>query len=232
MYLLSKTQAVRERFKTAFPQYWLDKLTNEIRVAHKKGGSQGPAVTGQVLAVLRHPKSGVEFVIPGISLLNKTGYVLGLNDWKTPCLANVGANIVTNDGDIYYAQLAMSDTLTDDFQAAGAGIRLGSGTTAPVKTNTDCQTFLSGSDHVIDATYPTSADADADNTGSGASVMTWTYSYLTSEGNVSSIGNGAISDVRAGPSTAVLTHFLFAAVFSKTSSDTLKIIVNHTVLGV
>ena len=213
MNLLPKLTEVRERFKIEYPQYWLDKLTNEIREANKHL-NDGPLVTGQVLAILRNQLANEEMIIPGISLY-------------TP-----GVNIVTNDGDIYYAQLAMSDALTDDFQAAGAGIRLGDDNTAPNKTDTDVTSFLSGSDHVIDGSYPTSADADADNTGSGASVMTWTYSYLTSEGNVAAIIEGAISDVRAGPSTAVLTHFLFACVFTKTSSDTLKCIINHTVLGV
>lgn len=215
MHLLSKLTEVRERFKIEYPQYWLDKLTNEIREANKHlGGTGGSLVTGQVLAILRHQQANEEMIIPGLSLY-------------TP-----GVNIVTSDGDIYYAQLAMSDALTDDFQAAGAGLRLGSDNTAPGKANIDVVTFLSGSDHAIDATYPQSNDSDGDNTGAGTSVMTWTYSYLTSEGNVAAIIEGAISDVRAGPSTAVLTRFLFSGVFTKTSSDTLKVIVNHTVLGV
>ena len=46
-----------------------------------------------------------------------------------------GANIVTNDGDQYYAQMAVSETPTDDFDAAGAGLRLGSAVVAPAKTN-------------------------------------------------------------------------------------------------
>lgn len=205
MIQLPKLTAVRNRLKANYSQYWLDKLVEEVRLANKD--FSGELLIGQILAILRHPKSGEELIIPGL-------------------------NIVTSDGDIYYAQLAMGDSLTDDFQAAGAGIRLGSDNTAPDKSDIDVTTFLSGSDHVIDATYPQSNDSDGDNTGSGTSVMTWTYSYLTSEGNVSSIIEGAISDVRAGASTAVLTHFLFAGVFSKTSSDTLKVIVNHTVLGV
>lgn len=205
MNYLPKLTEIKNRMKVTYPQYWLDKLMTEIRHANKD--IEGNLLTGQILAILRHPEAGVEVTIPGI-------------------------NIVTSDGDIYYAQLAMGDSLTDDFQAAGAGIRLGSDNTSPTKSDTDVTTFLSGSDHVIDATYPKSNDGDADNTGAGTSVMTWTYSYLTSEGNVASIIEGAISDVRAGPSTAVLTHFLFAGVFTKTSSDTLKCIINHTVLGV
>lgn len=236
MYLLPKTQAVKDRFRIAYPQYWANKLMDEIHAQNKKlGFNPSNMVTGQILAILKHPESGEQVTIPGLGILNdikRVGYTLGLNDLHVNKLVKIGVNIVTNDGDIYYAQLAMGDTLTDNFQAAGAGLRLGSLTTAPVKSNTDVGTFLSGTDHVIDASYPTSNDTDPDNTGSGLNVMTWTYSYTTAEGNVNNIAEGAISDVRAGPSTAVLTHFLFPAVFNKTSSDTLKVIVNHTVVGV
>lgn len=229
MNLLPKLTEVRDRFRVAYPQYWLDKLINEIQSAHK--GVDAPVLMGQILAIVRHEEAGEEIIIPGLGFLKNLGYVVGLN---TQPFKGVypGLNIVTTKGDVYYAQLAMTDTITDDFQAAGAGLRMGSATTTPTKANTDVGTFLTGSDHVIDATYPKSNDGDADNTGSGTNVMTWTYSYLTSEGNVSSIAEGGISDVRAGPSTALLTHFLFASVFSKTSSDTLKVIVNHSVLGV
>jgi hypothetical protein len=48
---------------------------------------------------------------------------------------------------------------------------------------------------------------------------------------VSGIIEGAIVDDRTTP-TAALTHFLFAASFNKTSSDTLKVFVNHTMNGV
>ena len=235
MYHLPKTQAVRERFRIAYPQYWLDKLMGEIQTAHKKTGFQGEVLTGQILAILKHPEAEIQTVIPGAGILvgaKKLGFVSGLWDWRTAKLVQAVPNIVTNDGDVYYAQLAMGDTITDDFQAAGAGLRNGSGSTAPVKTDTDAETFLTGTDHVIDATFPKSNDGDADNTGSGTSVMTWTYSYTTAQGNANGYANGGISDVRAGPSTAVLTHFLYAASFNKTSSDTLKVIVNHTVLGV
>lgn len=61
-------------------------------------------------------------------------------------------------------------------------------------------------------------------------VVTWRYSYSTSEGNIASIAELAIVDNRTTP-TAALCHALFAASFTKTSSDTLKIFVNHTFTG-
>ena len=73
-------------------------------------------------------------------------------------------------------------------------------------------------------------DSDGDNTGSGVDIVSWRYSYLTTEGNVSGIIEGAIVDDDTTP-TGALTHFLFAASFNKTSSDTLKVFVNHEFAG-
>jgi len=143
-----------------------------------------------------------------------------------------GLNIVTNDGDQYYAQMSCGETPDDDFDAGTAGIRLGSDNTAPTKTDTDVTTFLTGTNKALEAAYPKTADADPDNTGAGPDIVTWLYSYTTAQGNATGIIEGAITDVHAGPTTAALTHFLFAASFDKTSSDTLKIFVNHEMNGV
>jgi hypothetical protein len=174
-----------------------------IQLAHPDSGI---VITGQVLAILRNELLAAELIIPGV-------------------------NIVTNDGDLYYAQSICGEVPTDDFDAAVSGLRLGSDNTAPTKTDTDVTTFLATSGHALDATYEKTNDADVDNTGAGADIVTWRYSYLTSEGNVNNIIEGAIVDNRTTP-TAALTHFLFGGVFSKTASDTLKVFVNHEVLGV
>jgi len=137
-----------------------------------------------------------------------------------------GANIVTNDGDQYYAEAAVGSP-----SWSVAGLRLGTSNTAVAKTDTDVTTFLTGSGKAIDATYPKTNDADTDNTGAGVDIVTWTTSYTTSEGNGTGIQEGAIVDNITTP-TKALCHFLFAASFDKTSSDTLKVIVNHQFNGV
>jgi hypothetical protein len=142
-----------------------------------------------------------------------------------------GVNIVTNDGDTYYAQKACGETPDDNFEDALAGLRLGDDNTAPTKSDTDVTAFLSGSDHVCDATYPQTDDQDGDNSGADVDIVTWRYSYTTAQGNVVAIIEGAIVDNDTTP-TAALCHFLFAGVFTKTSSDTLKVFVNHTFTGV
>lgn len=155
-----------------------------------------------VAAVLRNVKTGLERVI-------------------------LGSNIVTNDGDQYYAEAAVGSPSVFSV----AGMRLGTGTSAVSKSDTDVTTFLSGSGKATKSGYPKTNDNDSDNTGAGVKVVTWTHEYATSEGNGSSIAEGAIVDSISSP-TKALTHFLFAAAFNKTSSDTLKVIVNHSFAGV
>jgi hypothetical protein len=192
------------RFRQAHPQYWLDMLVDKVKRERKD--RENELVFGTVLAVLQDWQVGRELVIPGI-------------------------NIVTTKGDIYYAQMVSSESPTNDFDGANSGLRLGSTATTPTKADNDVTTFLATSGHALDATYERTVDPDTDNTGSGANIVTWRFSYLTSEGNVSSIQEGAIVDHRTTP-TGALTHFLFAASFSKTSSDTLKVFVNHEFTGV
>lgn len=163
------------------------------------------SITGRIVAVLENQKTKDRTIIHGV-------------------------NIVTNDGDTYYAQVACGETPDDDFTDALAGLRLGDDNTTPIKTHTDVTNFLSGTDHACDGTYPMTDDQDGDNSGAGVDIVTWRYSYTTAQGNAVDIIEGAIVDNDTTP-TAALTHFLFAGVFTKTSSDTLKVFVNHEFLG-
>lgn len=165
------------------------------------------SILGRVVAVLENKKTGKKKIIHGV-------------------------NIVTDDGDKFYAQSACGEAVDDDFIAGTSGIRLGDDNTPPTKADTDVTNFLAGTNKAIEGTYPKTADADPDNTGSGVDIVTWLYSYTTAQGNAVGIYEGGISDVHAGASTALLTHFLFAAQFNKTSSDTLKVFVNHEFDGV
>lgn len=164
------------------------------------------SIIGKVVAVLENKKTGKKKIIHGL-------------------------NVVTDQGDKYYAQSACGEAPTDDFDGAASGLRLGSDNTAPTKVDDDVNTFLVGSEHALDANYPKTNDDDGDNTGSGLDIVSWRYSYLTTEGNVDAIIEGAVVDDRTTP-TGALTHFLFAASFNKTSSDTLKVFVNHEFAGI
>ena len=163
-------------------------------------------IIGRVIAVLENKKTGYKKIIHGL-------------------------NIITDKGDKYYAQAACAETPDDDFIAAAAGVRLGNDNTEPAKGDGDVAAFLAGSAHALDAAYPKTNDDDPDNTGKGVDIVSWRFSYLTSEGNVNGVIEGAIVDDRTTP-TGALSHFLFAAAFDKTASDTLKVFVNHTFNGV
>ena len=101
-------------------------------------------------------------------------------------------NIVTSSGDLHYAQRAVGQTPTVAYQSAPAGLRLGSGSTTPTKSDTSVTTYLTGTTHAVDSTYPRTADPDAGNTGSGTTTGTWRYSYTNAEGNAIGIREGAI----------------------------------------
>lgn len=151
-----------------------------------------------------------------------------LEDIKTKKKRYVpGANIVTNPGDLHYAELGAGETPTNTY----VGMRLGTSATAVGKTDTDVNTFLAGSGKNIDGTYPMTDDSDGDNTGSGADIISYRVSYTTGEANGVDIAELAIVDNIVSP-TVALTHALFSALFTKTSSDTLKVFVNHTMNGV
>lgn len=137
-----------------------------------------------------------------------------------------GCNVVTNGGDQYYAEAAAG---TPSWSVAG--MRLGTDNTTPTKSDTDVTTFLSGSGKAIDSGYPKTDDDDSDNTGAGVDIVTWRVSYGTGEANGTGIAELAIVDNLSTP-TKALAHALFAASFDKTSSDTLKIFLNHEMAGV
>jgi hypothetical protein len=181
----------------------------------KRPGLRGPndkcRIRGQVVAVLTHANGEKETFVTH--------------------------NIVTNDGDEYYAETAAQET--PNFTVAG--MRLGSNAgvaTAPLKTDVKLQTttgssLIASSAKAIDGTYPRTSDPDADNPGAGADIVTWRTSYTTGEANSNDIASldlpDSLTDVSITKSLAVAN---FATKFNKTSSDTLKVFVNHTFNGV
>jgi len=139
-----------------------------------------------------------------------------------------GKNIVTNDGDLYYAQRGVEASVTDDFTAGG--IRLGSDNTAPTKTDTDVTSFITSASKAESSGYPKVNDTDANNTGSGTDIATWKFEFTAGDFTAAAVKEGAIVDNITTP-TAALCHFLFAASFAITSSMALTVFVNHEFLG-
>lgn len=172
----------------------------------------------------------IQFGESVVATMQREGWnVLAILDGPGGQLIIPGQNIVTNDGDIYYAQKVVGEQPTDDFTAGG--LRLGTSNTAVAKTDTDVTTFGTDGDIAETSGYPKTNDLDADNSGAGTDIVTWKFQYGTGDGNITGIQEGAITDSLSSP-TAALTHFLFASSFNKTSDFTLRVYVNHRFNGV
>ena len=150
-------------------------------------------------------------------------------------------NIVTNDGDLYYAQKSAGESATSDFGGSNGRMELRTGTATPAKGDTynSVTTPVTASRKALDSNYPKTNDGDSDNTGAGVDIVTYKFSWTTSQIDTSSgnaITGGCIVDKAAtlGGSVKILTHWNFSspASFHKTSTDTLTLYVNHTMNGV
>jgi len=181
---------------------------NAAAQAAQAGGAVGPdakfKVTGRIVAVLKNVDTGEERVIES-------------------------NNLVTDAGEIHYAQKIPGETPTNAFGI----LELGSAGTAPAATSnrSAVTTKVASSQKAFDAGYPKSNDGDADNTGSGTNVVSYLVSYGTGEANDGAIDRCIITNATPGATEPVLMYATFTA-FAKTSSDTLKFFVNHTLAGV
>lgn len=154
-------------------------------------------------------------------------------------------NIVTDDGDLYYAERAVLLTtgtpiapvptnFTDTNGVPDMIMELYNGASgAPAKGNnrSNLAGLVTGSAKAIDSGYPKVNDGDSDNTGSGTDVATYRVSYLTSEANASGIDDVILTNPSPGASEVLIMH-ADGLNINKTSADTLKVFVNHTFNGV
>ena len=143
-------------------------------------------------------------------------------------------NLVTNNGEIFYAKKGAGETPSTDenFQAG----RFEMGTTAYTEAESDTFTNfdvsgsskISGSRQVFTSGYPKTNDTgDSDNTGDAVDAVSYAVNYSASAWNDSNVEQGCIHDKSSPVSaTKLLSVFSFTS-FAKTSSDTLKVFVNH-----
>jgi hypothetical protein len=139
------------------------------------------------------------------------------------------SNIVTDAGDLHYAQRAVTEALTnafDTFLMATAG--------TPAKgADDDDFTVVAASEASTDATYPKRNDGDADNTGAGVDIVTHRVSYTTAFGGEpwTNVTHGIITNPAPGVAEPILTGWAFGSGFTKQTTDTLKVFVNHEMSG-
>lgn len=139
-------------------------------------------------------------------------------------------NLVSDAGDLHYAQRAVSEALTNAFTT----LELGTAGNAPAKgsTRADMTTKVASSQKAIDSTYPKRNDNDTDNTGAGTDIVSHRFSYAKGAFTGTAVDRGIITNASPGASEPVLTYFTFAASFNVTADDTVKVFVNHTMNGV
>jgi len=149
-----------------------------------------------------------------------------------------GANIVTTDGNVYYAQKAAAETPTNDFAGTNGrlGLRVATDTPAAADNYSNVATPLAASSIVKETGYPRTNDPDSLNAVSNKTrKVTWKYIHNTATGNHTTIYGGFIHAGGDTPSGTIplLCHFTYAGTvpFEKTSSDTLTSYVNHELLG-
>ena len=168
-----------------------------------------------------------------------------------------GSNLVTSDGDIYYAKVASGETpaTNEDFGRTNATCILQTGAVtgddAPAKGDAyqDVLTPLvanhqstNSETQLVESGYPKTAatsGGDADNSsGGGADAVTYKFTWSKTEINTGSgnpITGGCITDKDGSLASGkkILTHWGFTApaTFHKTNTDTLTLYVNHTMLG-
>jgi len=152
----------------------------------------------------------------------------------------MGANIITDAGDEFYAARATIEQPANDRFTTGAAfafdgeLQLGTAGNAPSKTsdNDDITALTTNSLQAMDGTYPLTNDPDSDNPGTvGVDIVTYRVSYTTANANDSAIIQAHITNPSPSASEPVLCHSTISS-FNKTSSDTLKFFWNHRMNGV
>ena len=159
--------------------------------------------------------------------------ILGRPDGKVLIPAH---NIITNAGDVYYAERMAAETPTNTFNSCYlSSVEWDATHPQKASTATNIASMISGVEKLVSATYPKTNDGDADNTGAGTDITSWLFSWTKADFNDADIDAGAVTV--AGHSTwgsggQVLLAAFDMTTFAKTANDTLKLFVNHTANGV
>jgi hypothetical protein len=162
------------------------------------------------------------------AMLPKHDNVLAVIEGPEGRLLIPAHNIVTDAGDIYYAQKSCGEVVTNAFNSM---VMCSAGTPGKGALYS-AFTAIAGSTKVVSAGYPKTNDPDADNTGDAVNVATWLGSWAKADFNNAAISHGLITIAAPISGSNLLTGYAFAAAFAKTVNDTLKVFVNHQMLGI
>jgi hypothetical protein len=137
-------------------------------------------------------------------------------------------NLITDAGDLYYAQKAITDInpASPAAPTEASGMKLGTGATSPTKADAGLGTYITGSNNPFDATYPQTNNLGAGNGVQARYVTTWGAGDVT---------NSAITEIVICTDAAVdedptaaetISRATFSAI-NKTASDVLVATWNH-----
>lgn len=144
-----------------------------------------------------------------------------------------GHNVITTAGDVFYAQKGCSETPTNNFNRLT--ITTSNASTPSRSSNSGNVTAPpTGGTKSFDSTYPKTADADTDNpAGTGVTDrITYRASYGTGDANATLEDVAIHKDTTTlGSGTDPLLMHATITSFTKSSSDTMKLYVNHNFEG-
>lgn len=144
------------------------------------------------------------------------------------------ANLITDTGDLYYAQKAIVGIApaAPSAPTAMAHMKLGTGTTAVAKNGAGAAivTYIASSSQAFDASYPQTS-----NLGAGAGVtavykVTWAAGSATNSAITEAVITSDTVAANAGTASNSIARTVFSAV-NKGASDTLAITWSHKFLG-
>lgn len=196
---------------------------------------------------LWRPQGG-RLIVPDRDIIGIRGKVCAvLRDTKTGKTRIIeGRNLVTNDGDLYYAERGallttgtpispVPTNFTDTNGVPDMIMEVGTDATPPAADKTNNRSALTNqvvaSQKAMDAGYPKVNDLDADNTGKGADIVTYKVSWTTGDFNATGITQVCITNPSPIAAEVLLTYIVLTS-FNKTSTDTLTMYINHSLTGV
>lgn len=156
--------------------------------------------------------------------------LLVLENYKTGKKRHIwGKNLVTNEGDKWYAQSACGEVPTNDFDS----LYLATAGPDPVLKTTDYDDFTrhAGDEKHLTAAYPKSNDDDGDNAGAGVDIVSWKFEYDVADGPFVAITHSFISITGAAAAETILNGYKWAVAWDKDASTSAKIFANHEMLG-
>ncbi len=149
-----------------------------------------------------------------------------------------GTNLITDHGVIFYAHQLAAETPPLNFYGADRRMLLQNPASSVTITPSNTARYGSFANPITDSSKITEVPAldntDADNGGRAANTVTWKTIWAAADFGQQPTDNeirGGCIHARGDVPTStseLLAHWVFAAPFRKTSTDTLTVWVNHT----